>query len=165
KKTPGIVLIDEIDLHLHPEWQRKVVGDFKRVFPEVQFVVTTHSPFIIQSLEEGELRNLDKLSHMNGSVDYTKMSIEDITEDVMGVEMPQWSQKKREMFEAAKKYYEALNDLKQSQNDDEITRLRETMDELTKPYADDIAYVAFLERKRAVAECRMQGGKQGEASR
>lgn len=106
KKTPGIVLIDEIDLHLHPEWQRKVVGDFKRVFPQVQFVVTTHSPFIIQSLEEGELRNLDKLSHMNGSVDYTKMSIEDITEDVMGVEMPQWSQKKREMFEAAKKYYE-----------------------------------------------------------
>lgn len=96
KQTPGIVLIDEIDLHLHPEWQRKVINDFKRAFPKVQFIATTHSPFIIQSLEEGELRNLDELSNNNKLVDYTKMSIEDITEDVMGVEMPQWSEKKKQ---------------------------------------------------------------------
>lgn len=65
RKTPGVVLIDEIDLHLHPEWQRKVVGDLKRVFPNIQFIATTHSPFIIQSLEEGELRSLDSLSNIN----------------------------------------------------------------------------------------------------
>lgn len=78
-KTPGIVLIDEIDLHLHPEWQRKIIGDLKRVFPRIQFVVSTHSPFIIQSLEEGELRNLDKTVGSVGFGDYTNMSVEDIT--------------------------------------------------------------------------------------
>lgn len=158
KETPGIVLIDEVDLHLHPEWQRKVVGDFKRVFPKVQFIATTHSPFIIQSLEEGELRNLDEVNNINKSVDYSKMSIEDITEDVMGVAMPQWSEKKTAMFEAAKKYYEALNDLEKSQDDDEIEKLKNKMDELTKPFADDIAYMAFLERKRAVTEYKKYGG-------
>jgi predicted ATP-binding protein involved in virulence len=51
-KTPGIVLIDEIDLHLHPKWQRRIVGDLMKAFPLVQFVATSHSPFVIQSLPE-----------------------------------------------------------------------------------------------------------------
>jgi predicted ATP-binding protein involved in virulence len=59
-ETTGIVLIDELDLHLHPKWQRKIVDDLKRTFPGVQFIATTHSPFIIQSLETGELRVLDE---------------------------------------------------------------------------------------------------------
>jgi len=46
QKTPGIVLIDEIDLHLHPKWQRRVVEDLRATFPALQFVATTHSPFI-----------------------------------------------------------------------------------------------------------------------
>jgi predicted ATP-binding protein involved in virulence len=44
QKTPGVVLIDEIDLHLHPNWQRRVVNDLKRAFPGVQFIATSHSP-------------------------------------------------------------------------------------------------------------------------
>ncbi|VXD12416.1 SMC domain protein [Planktothrix serta PCC 8927] len=62
-QTPGIVLIDEIDLHLHPKWQRKVVNDLRQTFPKIQFIATTHSPFIIQSLKDGELINLDKLDN------------------------------------------------------------------------------------------------------
>ena len=45
-----LALIDEIDLHLHPRWQRTVVDDLRRAFPQVQFIATTHSPFILQSL-------------------------------------------------------------------------------------------------------------------
>lgn len=60
KKSRGIVLIDEIDMHLHPNWQRNVVADLKRAFPNIQFVATTHSPFIVQSLQENELINLDR---------------------------------------------------------------------------------------------------------
>ena len=45
----GIVLIDEIDLHLHPKWQRKVLVKLKEIFPNLQFIVTTHSPFVVQS--------------------------------------------------------------------------------------------------------------------
>ena len=49
-KTGGIVLIDELDFSLHPKWQRVVADSLKKTFPLVQFIVTTHSPFIIQSL-------------------------------------------------------------------------------------------------------------------
>lgn len=48
-KTPGIVLIDELDLHLHPKWQWKIVGALKTTFPSVQFIATTHSPVILSS--------------------------------------------------------------------------------------------------------------------
>jgi predicted ATP-binding protein involved in virulence len=46
----AIVMIDEIDLHLHPEWQSRVIGDLLRTFPGTQFIVTTHSPYILESI-------------------------------------------------------------------------------------------------------------------
>ena len=49
-ESEAVVLIDEVDLHLHPEWQRKVVGDLLRTFPNTQFLLTTHSPYIIESI-------------------------------------------------------------------------------------------------------------------
>ncbi len=54
-KTPGVVLIDELDLHLHPRWQQHVVADLCRTFPEVQFIATTHSPLIINSVQPESL--------------------------------------------------------------------------------------------------------------
>lgn len=59
QKMPGIVVIDELDLSLHPTWQRRIVGILKNLFPKVQFICATHSPFIIQSLDSGELIILD----------------------------------------------------------------------------------------------------------
>jgi AAA domain, putative AbiEii toxin, Type IV TA system len=49
-KLPGLVLVDEIDLHLHPEWQRTVVPSVARVFPHLQFALTSHSPLIVGTL-------------------------------------------------------------------------------------------------------------------
>lgn len=46
----AVVMIDEVDLHLHPEWQRRVLGDLLATFPHTQFIVTTHSPFIVEAL-------------------------------------------------------------------------------------------------------------------
>ena len=48
----GIVLLDEIDLHLHPKWQRVIVKKLRQLFPNVQFIFTTHSPTIIQGASE-----------------------------------------------------------------------------------------------------------------
>lgn len=56
--TPGIVLIDEIDMHLHPTWQWKVVKALKETFPKVQFIATTHSPIVISSCKNENLINL-----------------------------------------------------------------------------------------------------------
>lgn len=49
-KEHGIVLVDEIDLHLHPRWQRSVVEDIRALFPNLQFIVTSHSPFVAQDM-------------------------------------------------------------------------------------------------------------------
>lgn len=46
---PAVVLVDEIDLHLHPEWQRKLVGFLSETFPKTQFIVTAHSPLVVQA--------------------------------------------------------------------------------------------------------------------
>lgn len=56
----AIVLIDEIDVHLHPDWQRRLVELIKRFFPNVQVLATTHSPLIASSLEAHELRVLGR---------------------------------------------------------------------------------------------------------
>jgi predicted ATP-binding protein involved in virulence len=58
QKTPGVVLIDELDVHLHPGWQRRVAADLKRTFPAIQFVCTSHSPQIIGELKREEIRIL-----------------------------------------------------------------------------------------------------------
>ena len=55
KKTSGVVLIDEIDLHLHPAWQRHIVSALKEIFPKVQFIVSTHAPSVISSVPKEEI--------------------------------------------------------------------------------------------------------------
>ena len=46
---PAVVLVDEIDLHLHPKWQRELIGFLTERFPNTQFIVTSHSPLIVQA--------------------------------------------------------------------------------------------------------------------
>ncbi len=57
-QTPGVVLIDELDVHLHPQWQRRIAHDLKRIFSKIQFVCTSHSPQIIGELKPEEIRIL-----------------------------------------------------------------------------------------------------------
>jgi energy-coupling factor transporter ATP-binding protein EcfA2 len=52
---PGICLVDELDLHMHPSWQRKVIDDLSRIFPATQFIVTVHSPLVVQAAEDANL--------------------------------------------------------------------------------------------------------------
>ena len=59
EKTPGVVLIDEIDLHLHPQWQQTILNDFHAIFPEVQFIVSSHAPAVINSIPREQIRILD----------------------------------------------------------------------------------------------------------
>jgi predicted ATP-binding protein involved in virulence len=58
RDTPGIVIVDELDLHLHPKWQRHVIQDLKTAFPSIQFIATTHSPQLIGQAQPEEIRLL-----------------------------------------------------------------------------------------------------------
>ncbi len=52
---PGVVIIDEIDVHLHPSWQKRIGYWFTRYFPKIQFIVTTHSPIVCHAAEKGSV--------------------------------------------------------------------------------------------------------------
>jgi predicted ATP-binding protein involved in virulence len=59
EETPGIVLIDELDLHLHPKWQQRVVADLSQTFPKIQFFATTHSPRLVGQTPTEQIMLLD----------------------------------------------------------------------------------------------------------
>jgi predicted ATP-binding protein involved in virulence len=139
-KTPGIVLIDEIDMHLHPNWQKRIVEDLKNSFPNIQFVATTHSPFIIQSLRAEELRILDE--DIEISTDPIRNSIEEIAEQEMGVDDVKRSKVFNEMKRRAAEYFDLI---KNGASNEQISKAKQKLDELRILYNNDPAYVAFLE--------------------
>ena len=67
-QTPGIVLIDELDMHLHPKWQWRIIAGLKATFPNVQFIAATHSPVIMASCKEENLIRIDA----NRNITYEK---------------------------------------------------------------------------------------------
>ncbi|GAA4144476.1 AAA family ATPase [Sphingobacterium kyonggiense] len=122
KMTTGVVMIDELDMHLHPNWQRVVVRDLKRAFPNIQFVVTTHSPFIVQSVESDELINLDFIM----DIPPNELKIDEVATDIMGVDSA-FAVENEEKYEQAKKLLGMLD------TDIDISRINHALDEITDP--------------------------------
>lgn len=87
----GTVLIDELDLHLHPEWQFNIRDGLEALFPNLQFIITTHSPHLLASAKEGEVivmeRETGKTEYYFEPSDkrYSGWSTDQILEDVMKV--------------------------------------------------------------------------------
>ena len=90
-EVSGTVLIDELDLHLHPEWQFTLRNGLEKIFPNIQFIVTTHSPHLLASAQQGEvivmpktygreIYNLEPSSKM-----YSGWNTDQILSEVMGV--------------------------------------------------------------------------------
>ncbi len=88
---PAVVLVDEIDLHLHPDWQRKIIAFLSHHFPNTQFIVTAHSPLIVQSAESINVVLLEKIKdHVIIKQPQIKTfkgwTIEEILSELMGLE-------------------------------------------------------------------------------
>ena len=145
EETPGIVLIDELDLHLHPKWQRRIIEDLRRTFPKIQFIATTHSPFLIQSLRSGE-----ELIMLDGqpTAELGNKSLEEIARGIMGVSRPEVSERYEEMKTVARNYLETL-ELADKAPEDKLEAFKQELAKSIAPYADNPAFQAFLEMKRA----------------
>lgn len=145
--TGGVVLIDEIDMHLHPEWQRHVVNDLKKAFPKMQFIMTTHSPFIVQSLNAGEVINLDGTPL---AADPNKRSLEE-NALYMGVEDTQSDQfiRKEQLTMEYLKLVEEGE--KMNKEPEKRLQLEEKLDELLTDFSDDPVLVAKLKLKKMAA--------------
>lgn len=118
---PAVVLIDELDLHLHPKWQRGLIKALSETFPNTQFIVSTHSPIIIQSLND---INLFILKHQeDGSVKADRImdsrlegyKVEEILQETMDVHGGGTSENLKESLD---NFYKACanNNLQKAQN-------------------------------------------------
>lgn len=93
----GMVLIDELELHLHPEWQAKIVGALQKIFPKAQFIVTTHSPHIVQSAKGEQIIALaaddNGITYVrelpNSEYGYLGWTLDEVLQDVMGMKSTQ----------------------------------------------------------------------------
>jgi predicted ATP-binding protein involved in virulence len=90
----GIILIDEVEIHLHPEWQEQIIQILQNTFPNAQFIITTHSPHVIQTAEPNQIMAL--VMSDNGNVTlrndlqtskygFKGWTVEEILYDVMGM--------------------------------------------------------------------------------
>jgi predicted ATP-binding protein involved in virulence len=140
----GIVLIDEIELHLHPKWQREIIEMFRTTFPNIQFIMTTHSPFVIQSV-----RSDAELLLLNGQplAQLGNTGIEEISQVIMEVERPDVSERYEDQVELAKSYLQLLDEAKKEPKE----KLDEYIDRLSQKleHAENPALQAFLELQRA----------------
>jgi len=80
-EATGVILIDEVDIHLHPQWQAKIGGWFKAYFPKIQFIISTHSPIVCQSAEGGSIW---KIEHVKNEKDSRKLIGQDFKRLVYG---------------------------------------------------------------------------------
>lgn len=78
EQVTGIVLIDEIDLHLHPKWQWNVIEALRKTFAGVQFIIATHSPIVISAAKEANLILLDDVGEVNYLPDCYGYEVEDV---------------------------------------------------------------------------------------
>jgi len=89
-ETEAVFLLDEIESHLHPAWQRKILPAFQRLFPKSQIFIATHSPFLIASLNHGWIHQLTMESDGTVTIQAPKAasagdSYISVVEDIMGV--------------------------------------------------------------------------------
>jgi predicted ATP-binding protein involved in virulence len=129
----AVVMIDEIELHLHPGWQRMVVERLRETFPNCQFILTTHSPQVLSQVPADSVILLDRFQRAELPAGTQGRDSNSILEEIMGVSRrPQDTADRiheiarmidREQLPRAR---EALDELarKMGENDSEVVRLR-----------------------------------------
>lgn len=147
QQATGTVLIDELDLHLHPEWQFNIRDGLEALFPNLQFIVTTHSPHLLASAKEGEViimsRETGKTEyHFEPSNKrYSGWNTDQILEDVMGVKSLKNKDYERLIDEAFDAY-----------ESKDKTKLLSVMEQLKSITHSDDTIVQVLEMKMASLE-------------
>lgn len=123
-KTSGIVLIDELDLHLHPKWQKHIVNDLKRIFPKVQFIVTTHSPNILATIEQKGIIMLEDFNKVQEVPNTYGRDINSILYEIMGVE-----ERPLDIIKEFEEFYELIDKNKFDEAEEKIEKLAQLLGE------------------------------------
>jgi predicted ATP-binding protein involved in virulence len=134
----GIVLIDEVDLHLHPQWQREVVPAFRRTFPRCQFILTTHSPQVLSNVEKENILILEN----SGVVEQTPFTYgkdsNSILYQLMNVE-----ERPNKVKAELDKLYHLIDDEKIADAREELKKLAELLGDDDKDIVRAHMYIDF----------------------
>ena len=154
---PGIVLIDNIDLHLHPRWQRRVMENLSNCFPAIQFVATAHSPLIVQAAEDAVIAVLRK---ENEQV-LIEMHSESVNawraDQILASDLFDIPTRSKAVEKLTRERDELLEKLDRTQaEEDRLNELTQKLDSL--PTAEDPEDQAAMDLIRRVAASLQEGG-------
>ncbi len=117
----GVVLIDEIDMHLHPKWQWNIVNALEETFPNIQFILVTHSPIVISSCKNEHLILIDEEQkyYLENAYGY---SVQDVLNFRQGT-----AEKPAEIKKLFKQFYDALDNEELEQAEEIITKMTDAL--------------------------------------
>ncbi|MTI85657.1 MAG: hypothetical protein FH756_17615 [Firmicutes bacterium] len=145
KSATGTVIIDELDVHLHPEWQLTIRETLENIFPYLQFIITTHSPHLIASVKTGELiilKEHDGIVNVKPiDKSYSGWNTDQILEEVMGVKSLE-----------NKRYSLLIEDAMQLVENKNIDGLKKAIQELENVVHPSDTIVSVLKIKVAALE-------------
>ncbi len=125
KDAEGIILIDEIDLHLHPKWQWNVLNALEKTLPNVQFIIATHSPIVISSCKNENLIMLDENQNVRYLENAYAYSIKDILE------------LRQESYSIPKKLQQLSSLFENYLNDENYAKAKEILEEMTAQFGEN----------------------------
>ncbi|MDO9163098.1 MAG: AAA family ATPase [Methylococcaceae bacterium] len=127
KKTRGVVMIDEVDMHLHPAWQQTILGNLIKAFPKIQFIVTTHSPQVISTVPSHQIRILADNQVISAEAGTQGAEASRILNEVFGVELRAQNLK---IVQELNRYLELIDNDKW--DTEEALTLRQALDEWSR---------------------------------
>jgi predicted ATP-binding protein involved in virulence len=116
---PGIVLIDEIEKHLHPRWQRSIIPELQKIFPRVQFIITTHSPQVLTHIPRENIKIIEDFTFK----EYTPHTLGRDVNSIL-----------YDLFNVAKRpddYQKKINEIYHLIDNDKIEKAQQKLNELT----------------------------------
>lgn len=140
RQTPGIVLIDELDMHLHPKWQWNVLRALQDTFPNIQFIVATHSPILISSCKNEYLIHIDENHQITYPATVYGYSVDDVIEFVQG---------SSRIPRKAKKLYSQFED---AINAEDLPTARKVLDEMIAEYGENNSEVQIAMTELSMAD-------------
>ncbi|AUX37757.1 MULTISPECIES: AAA family ATPase [Sorangium] len=139
-RATGVVLIDEVDLHLHPAWQWRVLDDLLHAFPGLQFVVTTHSPQVMSAAPRGSVRLLDPDHQAHRVERIAGKDTNTILEDILGAPS------------RLKVIQEKLDELARQIDDGQLVEAKALLAELSSILGEDDTQIVAARWELSMAE-------------
>jgi predicted ATP-binding protein involved in virulence len=151
----GLVLIDEIDAHLHPEWQRVVIKSVTELFPNVQFIISSHSPLVASSCSNAQVirlfreKNKIKAEHPKGTKGWLA---EDILREIMGVESSRDIEIQKAINRAEKLYIKKIQKKITEKESKELNNKLLKLSKLLPPSDPTLSIIKYDALSKAIKE-------------